>query len=82
MTFWNDLGDGFKRPFEWAYHKFERVDRTADHAADTADRVVDGAGKAAQGLGDLLSGNSNILMYAGLGIVAVVVLPKLIDRIL
>jgi hypothetical protein len=82
MGWWNDFKDGFSKPYVWAYHKFERVDRTADHVADTADRVVDGAGKAAQGLGDLLSGNSNLLVYAGLGIVAVVVLPKLIDRVL
>ncbi len=82
IGFFNDFGDNFIKPWKWAADKFKKADRTVDHAADTADRVVDGAGKAAQGLGDLLSGNSSILMYLGIGLVAVVVLPKLIDRVL
>lgn len=82
MAFWDDFKDGFSKPYVWVYNKFQKADRTADRVADTADRVVDNAGKAADGLGNLLSGNSSILMYLGIGIVAVVVLPKLIDRVL
>lgn len=82
MAFWDDFKDGFSKPYVWVYNKFQKVDKTADRVADTADRVVDGAGKAAQGLGDLLSGNSNILVYLGIGLVAVVVIPKVLDRVL
>ena len=82
MGFLSDFGDGFIKPWKWAADKFQRADKTVDHAADAADRVVDAGGKAAQGLGDLLSGNSNVLVYLGIGIVALAVVPKLIDRVL
>lgn len=82
MAFWDDFKDNFSKPYVWVYNKFQKADRTVDHAADTADRVVDGAGKAADGLGNLLSGNSNVLVYLGIGIVVLAVVPKLIDRVL
>jgi len=75
MTFWNDFGDGFSKPFKWAYGKFEKSDKAAD-------KVLDAGTNAADGLANLFGGNSNILVYLGIGLVAVIVLPKVIDKVL
>ena len=75
MGFLEDFGDGFAAPFKWAYHKVEKIDKMTDNLADA------GIG-AAGGLADLLSGNSNILIYIGVGIVGVVVLPVLLEKLL
>jgi hypothetical protein len=74
-SFWDDLGDGIQMPFKWAYGKFDKV----DHASD---KIMDAGTNAAGGLADLLSGNSNILVYAGVALVAVIVLPKVLDKVL
>ena len=79
MGFWNDFGDGFTMPFKWAGEKLKKIDKVAD-------KSLDGAGSIAEGISDLLSGNSNMLMYLGLGIVAIgtayVVIPKLVDKVI
>ena len=90
MTFWDDFATGFKMPFEFIYdhgikpavNVFDKASGAAGKVADAAGNVASGAGNIANGLGDLLSGNSNILMYIGLGIVGVVVLPVLLDKLL
>jgi hypothetical protein len=66
-----DFGEGFESPFKWAYHKAEKVDRVADNA-------LDGVGNLTQGLSNLLGGlaSGNILLYLGIGIVAIVVINK------
>jgi hypothetical protein len=69
------MEDGFTKPFRWAYNKFDKVDRASD-------KVMDAGTNAAGGLADLLSGNSNILVYAGVALVAVIVLPKVLDKVL
>jgi len=53
-----------------------------DNLGNTADKLVGGVGNAADGLGNLLAGNSNILVYLGIGALALVVVPKLIDKVL
>ena len=77
--FFNDFADGFSMPFKWGYEKLKKVDKVAD-------KSLDGAGSIAEGISDLLSGNSNMLMYLGLGIVAIgtafVVIPKLVDKVI
>ena len=73
--FWDDFKDGFAKPFEWAYHKLDKVDKASD-------KVMDASTNAASGLADLLGGNSNILVYAGVALVAVIVLPKVLDKVL
>lgn len=94
MGFLNDFWDGFKSVPVGIYDKVlkpvgEKVWGVASNSLDRVDQlgnaavnVADGIGKGAQGLGDLLSGNSNILLYAGIALVGVLVLPKLIDRVI
>ena len=53
-----------------------------DNLGNTADKLVGGVGNAADGLGSLLSGQSNILVYLGIEALALVVVPKLIDKVL
>lgn len=57
MGFMEDFGSGFIKPYEWAYHKIEKVDRVADKA-------LDGAGNLVEGLADLLNGNTLLIMGA------------------
>jgi hypothetical protein len=92
--FFDDLWSGFKsvpvaiydkviepvgsKAWSFASHSLDRLDQFGNAATNAAE----GIGKGIGGLGDILSGNSNILLYAGLGIVGIIVLPKLIDRIL
>jgi len=61
---------------------FDKATGVAGKVVDAAGNVATGAGNIAEGLGNLLSGNSNILMYIGLGIVAVVVLPVILEKVL
>jgi hypothetical protein len=53
-----------------------------DHLADAGTRVVDAAGNVAEGLGSFLSGNSNILLYIAVAGIAIVVVPKIIDKVM
>ena len=71
MSWLDDFGEGFKMPLEWAYNKAAKLDKGAD-------KVLDGASN----LLDIFTGNSNILIYLGIGIVAVAVLPTLIEKFL
>ena len=73
--FFNDFADGFSMPFKWGYEKLKKVDKVAD-------KSLDGAGSIAEGISDILSGNSNVLIYLGIGVVAVVALPKILDKVL
>ena len=79
MGFWGDFAEGFQMPFKWGYEKLKKADKVVD-------KSLDGAGSIAEGLSDILSGNSNILLYLGLGIVAVgtafIVIPKLVDKVI
>ena len=74
-NFWDDLGDGVQMPFKWAYGKLDKADRASD-------KIIDAGTNAAGGLADLLGGNSNILVYAGVALLAVIVLPKVLDKVL
>ena len=73
--FWDDFKDNFAKPWKWAYSKFEKSDKAAD-------KVLDAGTNAAASLADILGGNSNILVYAGIALVAVIVLPKVLDKVL
>jgi len=83
MGGFDDFLTGFKQPFEFVYdHGVKPGLGLLDKATGTAGKLLDAGGNVATGLGDLLSGNSNILLYIGLGIVGVVVLPVLLDKFL
>jgi hypothetical protein len=75
MGFWSDLGDGFTMPFKWVYNqadkRFNQIDKIADKAASGADNLL-----------DILGGNSNFLVYAGIAIVAVLILPTVLNKVL
>ena len=62
-------------PFVWAYDKASKLDHTAD-------TILDRGTAAASNLLDLIGGNGNVLIYLGIGLVAVIVLPKLLDMVL
>ena len=53
-----------------------------DNLGNTADKLVGGVGNVAEGLGSLLSGQSNVLVYLGIGALALMVVPKIIDKVL
>jgi len=78
MGFFEDFADGFKKPWVAAYNQ---VDKRLNQADKLADKATDGASN----LLDLLGGNSNILVYAGIAIVGLIVvttvLPKVIDKV-
>ena len=63
--------NGLQRPFRWAIGKLDKVDKIADKAADGASNLV-----------DLLAGTGNILLYIGIGIAAVVILPIVLEKVL
>lgn len=75
MGFGSDFLDGFEMPFKYVYNKFDKADKVAD-------KVLDAGASAAGGLADLLSGNSSILLYLGIGIVVVTVLPTVLNKVL
>lgn len=82
MGFWDDFGDGFQMPFRYVYNKLEKVDGVVNKGLDAVGNVVGAAGGLAGGLADLLSGNSNFLLYMGIGIVGIVALPILLNKFL
>ena len=65
-----------------AMSRLDRIGDVGDKALGAAGQLVGGAGNAAEGIGNFLGGNSNILLYIGVGLVAVMVLPKILDRVL
>lgn len=82
MSFWNDVGYGFGLPFVWIYNKVKKVDHMVDNAMDSTSHVVSSVGSIAGGIGDVLSGRSNMLLYIGLGLLAVVVVPVILEKVL
>ena len=82
MGFWDDFAEGFTMPFKYVYSKFEKIDKLADGLANAGVNVANAGANAAGGLADILAGNSNILLYLGIGIVAITVLPVLIEKLL
>lgn len=73
--FWQDFAMPFEETGKWLYNKGKKVDKLAD-------KSLDSAGSVAGGLADILSGNSNVLIYLGIGLVTVIALPKIIDKVL
>ena len=71
MGFLDDVGDQFSKPFKWIDSKFDKVDNVANKALGAGGNVL-----------DLLGGNSNTLVYIGIGIVAVAVLPTILNKVL
>lgn len=71
MGFWDDFADGIEKPFKWGYNKLDKADKAADKVLDAGNNVL-----------DILNGNSNTLVYIGIGIVAVVVLPTILNKVL
>ena len=77
--FWNNFAMPFEETGKWGINKFKKVDKFVD-------KSLDSAGSIAGGLADLLSGNSNILWYLGIGVVGIGVawhmIPKLVDKVI
>lgn len=77
MGFWDSLSDdymsaynsGIKPAYDIARHNYDRINGIADAATGAADNLL-----------DMLGGKSNVLVYLGIGLVAVIVLPKLIEK--
>ena len=82
MGFWSEFSDMAQKPFVFAYNQAGRVVNLGDKVLDAAGHVATGTGGLADGLSSLLAGNSNVLLYAGIGIVAVVILPIVLQKVL
>lgn len=62
--------------------RFEKITSIGDTAIAAIDKTVGAAGDTLGGIGDLLSGKSNTLVYIGIGIVAVAILPTILNKVL
>ena len=69
-------------PLSWVADKFRKVDHVADSVLTGAGNAADAASGLLTSLNSLLSGNSNILLYAGIGIVAIVIVPIILQKFL
>jgi hypothetical protein len=73
--FFKDVGTGMGMVFKPIYDKgvglFNKGDKLLDKATDGAGNIL-----------DLFAGNSNVLIYIGIGIVAVAVLPVILSKVL
>jgi hypothetical protein len=75
-------GDGLKAAGGYLWNRLKRIDRINDKLGDAAENTVSAAAGAVDTLGNILSGKSNILLYIGLGVIAVVVLPVVLQKVL
>jgi hypothetical protein len=66
---------------EMGINRVKSLMGAGDKMIGAAGNVASGAGNVAVGMGDLFTGKSNILLYVGLGIVGVVVVSKLMDKL-
>ena len=73
MGWTSDFAEGFEKPWKWAWDKLEKTDRIAD-------KTLDGAGNIAEGLANLFNGNT--LLYIGLAVVGIVVIPIVLQKVL
>lgn len=69
-------------PMSWVADKFKKVDHVADSVLTGAGNAADAAGGLLGGLNSLFSGNSNILLYVGIGIAAIVIVPIVLQKVL
>ena len=69
-------------PMSWVADKFRRVDHVADSVLTGAGNAADAASGLLGGLTNLLSGNSNFILYAGIGIAAIVIVPIVLKKVL
>ena len=77
--FWDDVSDGY----QYAYNNgVKPAYNLVKKNYNRLDNVADAANGAATNLLDILGGNSNVLVYLAIGIVAIVVVPKLIEKAL
>jgi hypothetical protein len=93
MGFWDDfnngyedlnkrVGDGLKAGGNYIWDRLKRIDRINDKLGDAAESTVAAAAGAVDSLGTILSGKSNVLLYIGIGDLAIVVLPVVLQKVL
>jgi hypothetical protein len=93
MSFWTDLsngyedinrkaGEGIRAAGGYLWDRVKRVDRLNDKLGDVAEGAVNAASGAVDTLGTILSGKSNVLLYIGLGVLTIVVLPVVLQKVL
>jgi hypothetical protein len=93
MSFWTDLsagyedlnskvGSGIRAAGGYLWDRVKRVDRLNDKLGDVAEGAVNAASGAVDTLGTILSGKSNVLLYIGLGVLTIVVLPVVLQKVL
>ena len=95
MGFFDSIGGTFKSVFQdgiydhliqpigqKAYDMGNKAMDRFDKLSNLGDHTLDAAGGAVNTLDNLFNGKSNILLYAGLGLMAVLIVPKLVDKVL
>lgn len=89
FDFWNDFGNSFGLPIKSVFHGFQRIGRFGERVVDISDRVATSSGQIitatgdlAGGIGSIISGKSHFFVYVGIAVLAVVVLPKIVDKVL
>jgi hypothetical protein len=76
------IGEKALQYVQRAADRADKLSGLADRAVDASGQLVTGAGNAAEGIGNFLGGNSSTLLYIGLGVAGIIILPKLIDKVL
>lgn len=74
--------DIIDKPFVWIGNKLVKADHMVDNVLDGTANVIGAAGSAAGALDDILAGRSHILLYAGIGLVTIIVLPIVLNKVL
>lgn len=89
FDFWHDFGNSFALPITSLYRGFQGAGQFTNKVIDIADRVgtssgqiISATGDIAGGISSIISGRSNLFLYAGIAVIAVIVLPKLVDKLL
>jgi hypothetical protein len=78
MSFFEDVWGGVKDVYNPIAHGVESQYNRITKVEDAAVNAAQGVGNGIQGLGNLLDGNGNTLVYLGIGIVAIIVLNKVL----
>jgi phage-related protein len=63
-------------------NRVDKIQGVGDKLIDASGQVAGGLGNTAEGLGNFLGGKSNILLYLALGGAALIILPKIVDKVL
>ena len=82
----NPINPNVFNPVKWITHKFvdkvTKIGSIADKSLDVIDHSIGAVSATAEDLETILSGRSNILLYAGIGLAAIIIIPIVLNKAL